>query len=67
MFLDYLIKDNIMFKRSRWQDPLLRVVIDSRPPKCERNMGMRPITKFLSKFGLHWQYFSCFERGDSIS
>ena len=28
---------------------LIRVLIDSRPPKCECNMGMRPITKFLFK------------------
>ena len=66
MFLDYLIKDNIMFKRSSW---LLRggVLSTPLPLKCEYNMGIRPITKFLSKFGLQCQHFSYFQRGDSIS
>ena len=37
-----------------------RVLIDSCPPKCEWNMGVRPITKFLFKLIYNGNIFPSF-------
>ena len=40
----------------------IRVLIDSGPPKCECNMGMRPITKFLFKLIYNGNIFPAFRK-----
>ena len=40
----------------------IRVLIDSRPPKCECNMGMRPIVNFLFKLIYNGNIFPAFRK-----
>ena len=68
-FLDYLIKDDFMFDFAFALTGVpailfasIRVLIDSGATKCECDMGMRPITKFLFKLIYNGNILSAFRK-----